>query len=203
MKKYIYTIIISAIISLIGYIVYTNKEYNKLKDKYNISISNEKAYLLNEETLKDNIRALTLTVEQLEIANDSVLQSLNEARKNLKVKDDRIKYLQNIKTEVYITDTLRLKDTIFIKEDFKLDTLLGNQWYKTNLTMEYPNKIDIDFEYNSDLNVIAYTTRETVDPPKKCWLGRLFQKKHDVTRVEVKDNNPYSNIKDQTFVIIE
>lgn len=203
MKKYINIILLVICTLFLLRSGYTYIMYQYLKDDYDKVITNEKAFLLENDSLKNNIRALTLTIDKLKTANDSVLISLNNTRKELKIKDKEIKYLQNIKTEVYITDTLRLKDTIFIKEDFKLDTLLGNKWYSTNLTLEYPNKIDIHFNYNSDLNVAVYDKKETVNPPKKCWLGRLFQKKHNVTRVEVKDNNPYSNIKDQTFVIIE
>lgn len=33
--------------------------------------------------------------------------------------------------------------------------------------------------------------KETVSAPKKCWLLRLFQKKHKVVQVDIEEKNPY------------
>ena len=48
-----------------------------------------------------------------------------------------------------------------------------------------------------------HVTRETVNPPCKTWIGRLFQKKHNVYNVTVIENNPYINIKENKFIIID
>ena len=45
-----------------------------------------------------------------------------------------------------------------------------------------------------------HDSRVTVDPPKKCWLGRLFQKKQTIVEVDVVEQNPYCTIKNQKFV---
>lgn len=203
MKKYINIAIIILVSLFVLWSGYTYLSYTKLKKEYSISVSNEKAFLLESNELKNNIRALTLTVEELEVSKDSTLQELNEVRRRLKIKDKELKSLHNIKNEVVKTDTLLLKDTIFIKESFKLDSLLGDKWCSLDLHLEYPNIIGYKMSYNSDLDVIVYTEKETIEPPKKCWLLRIFQKKHNVTRVEVQDSNPYSNIKNQKFVIID
>ena len=65
------------------------------------------------------------------------------------------------------------------------------------------NKLNIETKYKSDLCVFAKNSREILGTPKKCAVGRWFQKKHNVIRVEVIDRNPYSVIKEQKFVIIE
>ena len=44
--------------------------------------------------------------------------------------------------------------------------------------------------------------KETIDPPKKNWLLRLFQKKHRVAEVEVVEKNPYINSEKQRFIEI-
>lgn len=203
MKKYIHIILIIICVALFGYTAYVYDQYNTLKDKYSTSMSNEKALLLNRDSLINNVRALTLTIDELEIANDSVIKDLNKARKDLKIKDKELKQLYNTKVEIKTTDTLILRDTIFKNESIKLDTLLGDKWYKTRLYLEYPNKITVHNAYTSDLDVIAYSSKETIEIPKKCWIGRLFQKKQEVIRVEVIDKNPYSEIKNQKFIIIE
>ena len=203
MKKYVQLIIIILFAIVFIFAASTYKHYDILKEKYSKAIMNEKAYALDNDSLQNSIRALSLTIEELEYINNSNIEALNKARKELRLKDNQIKVLQNIQTEGIKTDTLILKDTIFIKEDFKIDTLLGDKWCSLDLTLEYPNKIGYDIKYTNDLDVFVYTEKETVEPPKQCWILRLFQKKHNITKVEVKDNNPYSNIKDQTFVIIE
>jgi hypothetical protein len=50
--------------------------------------------------------------------------------------------------------------------------------------------------------VFAYTEKEIIGTPKKCFIGRWFQRKHKVTKVDVKDNNPYATIKNKKFIII-
>ena len=55
--------------------------------------------------------------------------------------------------------------------------------------------------YKSDINVIAYSRKEIIGTPKKCFIGRWFQKKQNVIRVDVKDNNPYSEIKNLKIII--
>jgi hypothetical protein len=53
----------------------------------------------------------------------------------------------------------------------------------------------------SEKAVVVSTKRETVDPPKKFFLCRWFQKKHTVVKVVVKENNPH--VIDQENVFIE
>ena len=41
--------------------------------------------------------------------------------------------------------------------------------------------------------------KETINPPKKCAIGRWFQKKHKVVEVNVVEKNPYIENKQQRF----
>lgn len=68
--------------------------------------------------------------------------------------------------------------------------------------MEYPSTLTSDICVNTDLNCFIHTSRETVDPPRKTWLGRLFQRKHTIVNVTVVENNPYMDIKENRFVKI-
>ena len=44
-----------------------------------------------------------------------------------------------IKEYVYMTDTLKIYDTIFKDPEFYFDTCLGDEWYHNHLHLEYPN----------------------------------------------------------------
>ena len=45
-----------------------------------------------------------------------------------------------------------------------------------------------------------HDSRVTVDPPKKCWIGRLFQKKQTIVEIDVVQENPYCMDKTQKFI---
>lgn len=175
----------------------------KLNTEIEVYDNNFKALNLENDKNKNYAIAYKFSAEQLNYINDSIITELNNTRKQLNIKDKELKQLQNIKTEVYIKDSIYIKDTIFKESFIKLDTLLGDEWYKTKLTLEYPNKIGLDMTYKSDISVIASTQKEIIGTPKKCFIGRWFQKKQKVIRVDVKDNNPYSEIKSKKFVIVE
>jgi hypothetical protein len=187
------------IISVIGMAKYISK----LNEEIGIYDNNFKALNLENDKNKNYAIAYKFSTEQLNYINDSIITELNNTRKQLKIKDKELKQLQSIKTEVHIKDSVFIRDTIFKESLVRLDTLLGNEWYKTKLTLEYPNKIGLDMTYKSDISVIASTQKEIIGTPKKCFIGRWFQKKQKVIRVDVKDNNPYSEIKSKKFVIIE
>ena len=126
---------------------------------------------------------------------------LNEARKELKVKDNQLKQLMWLETEFQKKDTVYLTDTIFKEPDFTLDTIMGDEWVQTNLHLEYPGTIATESTVKSEKTVVVSSQRETVDPPKKFFLCRWFQKKHTVIKVVTKENNPH--VIDQENVYIE
>lgn len=203
MNKYINIIISIFIISVILFFICTFLKINNLNNKIAIYDNNFKALNLENDSLSKEVLAYRFNVEQLEYLNDSIIKDLNLARKELGIKDKQLKQLQSIKIETSTKDSIFVRDTIFKENFIKLDTLLGDDWYKVKLELEYPNKIKVDTKYTSNLNVFAYSSKEIVGTPKKCWLGRLFQKKQNVIRVEAHDTNPHATIKETKFIIIE
>ena len=203
MKKYVNIILYSVILLLVGYTIYNIYKVSDYRKQLELYDNNFKAINLENSRLQDGIIAYKLDIEQLEYVNDSIIENLNTLRKELQIKDKELKQLQNIKTEVNIKDSIIIKDTIFKPSFIRLDTVLTNKWYKTQVILEYPDKIRLNMMYKSDISVIASTKKEIIGTPKKCWLGRVFQKKHNVIRVDVTDANPYSEIKESKFIIIE
>ena len=199
-KLIIYTIIGAIITILIASLFISNKN---LKKDIKLYDNNFKALCLENSKLEDEVIAYIFNVEQLSYLNDSIINDLDSIRKELAIKDKEILQMQHIKTEISTKDSIFIKDTIFRESFVRLDTLLGDEWYKINLQLEYPNKLAIQAKYISDINVFAKSSKEIIGTPKKCWLGRMFQKKHKVIRVDVVDKCPYSVIKEKKFVIIE
>lgn len=201
-KKYIKIIV--SIITIILLII-LGIQYHKidsLKNELSISKSNEKAFVAENSTLKNENLAFKFTIEQLNYFNDSLLVKMNEVRKELKVKDRDLKQMQYLLSEIKKTDTIRFRDTIFINKEVKIDTLLGDDWYNIRLGLQYPNLISITPTIKSEKYIIVGSRKETINPPKKCVIGRWFQRKHRVLEVEVIEKNPFIENKQQRFIEI-
>ena len=201
-KKYI-IIGIVALVSLLAtstYILYTNNQ--KLKKEISISMSNQKAFIAENSSLKEENRVFKFTVEQLNHYNDSILQKMNEVRKELKIKDRDLNQMQYLLSEAQKKDTIIFRDTLFREPKLKIDTLLGDRWYQMNLELRYPSTIITEPKFVSEKYIIVDYRKETINPPKKCTIVRWFQKKHKIIEVEVVEKNPYIENKQQRFIEI-
>ena len=196
-------ILVSIIVLLIGVITFQYAKTNSIKKDYDIALQNNKAYESQLDIINNENKVFQFTVEQLKYINDSTIKELDSLRNELKIKDSKIKQMGKIKEYIYITDSITIYDTIFTNPEFVLDTMLGDEWYLNNIHLKYPNEISSSVAIKTDQSVFLHTTRETINPPKKTWLGRLFQRKHDVYNVTVMEHNPYATIKENKFIIIK
>ena len=198
--KYIRIIVSALLVSLaIGSYVLYNKNQS-LKEELSISISNEKAFIAENSSLKEENRIFKFTVEQLNYYNDSVLQKMNDVRKELKIKDDNLKQMQYLLSEATKKDTIVFRDTLFREPALDIDTLVGDKWYQMRLGLKYPGTITTDPKFVSEKYIMVDYKKETINPPKKCWLLRLFQKKHTILEVNVIEKNPYIENKNSKFI---
>lgn len=202
MVKYIKIIIATLIVflSISSYILYTKNQ--SLKSELSISVSNEKAFIAENSSLKDENRVFKFTVEQLNYYNDSILQKMNDVRKELKIKDKNIKQLQYLLSVSTKKDTVLFTDTVFRDKSLALDTIIGDKWYNIRLGLKYPNLIYTEPTFTSEKYIIVNKKKETVNPPKKFFLFRWFQRKHWVMEVHIKEKNPYIKEIDNKFVEI-
>lgn len=198
--KYIRIIVSSLLVSLaIGSYVLYNKNQN-LKEELSISISNEKAFIAENSSLKNENRVFKFTIEQLNYYNDSILQKMNDVRKELKIKDGNLKQMQYLLSEATKKDTIVFRDTLFREPTLDIDTLVGDKWYQMRLGLKYPSTITTEPKFVSEKYIMADYKKETINPPKKCWLLRLFQKKHTILEVNVIEKNPYIENKNSKFI---
>lgn len=198
------TYILGAIIILIGALITSTiilySDNKELKNNLSIAISNEKAFINENTGLKDQNRAFQFTIEQLEYFNDSLMIKMNNVRKELKIKDGKLKQMQYLLAQSSKKDTIFYRDTIFKDATINKDTVLGDKWYKLKLGLRYPNTIIVNPEFTTETNIVWSINKETIKPPHKCWLVRLFQKKHNVLKVDIVENNPYSTVKKTRFI---
>ena len=200
MKKWLVVIIIILAITIIAMwqqVGYANK-------KWQTAEGNVKAYASMFSSSEKQNAALQLTVDQLGYFQDSVLQELDATRKQLKIKDKNLKALQQVKSSFSKTDTIIITqvDTLFKEPTLAMDTLLGDEWYSLRLGLKYPSTIAVKPYFKSEKHIIVSSKKETVNPPKKFWLFRLFQRKHLVLHIDVVEKNPYVNNESSRYVEI-
>ena len=198
--KYIRIIVSVLLVSLVisSCILYIKNQ--NLKKELSISISNEKAFIAENSSLKNDNRVLKFTIEQLNYYNDSLLQRMNEVRKELKIKDKDLKQMQYLLSEAQKKDTIIFRDTLFREPTLKIDTLLGDRWYQMKLGLRYPSTIVTEPKFLSEKYIIVDYKKETINPPKKCAIARWFQKKHKIVEVNVVEKNPYIENKKSKFI---
>ena len=190
------------IVSLLGIGIYIWNERQDLKKEVCTLRNNQKAFIAENLSLKDESRAFKFTIEQLNYYNDSILQKMNEVRKELKIKDDNLKQMQYLLSEATKKDTIVFRDTLFREPSLNIDTLIGDKWYNIGLGLKYPNLITTNPTFISEKYIIVNKKKETINPPKKFFLFRWFQKKHWVMEVNIKEKSPYIKEVNNKFVEI-
>jgi len=198
MNRYL-IILIVVLLAIIGgmwkQVKYSNNKWERAE-------ANVKAYsALNAQADEKNI-ALQLTVEQLGYFKDSVLQELDKTRRQLKIKNKNLKAIQSVSSVFTKTDTVTLRDTIFKEPTLSVDTVMGDKWYNVNIGLKYPSTITVKPYFKSEKHIIISAKRETVNPPKKFFLFRWFQKKMTVIHVDVVEKNPYVDAESSRYVEI-
>lgn len=202
-KKYIGLIMLTAIVVEAFFLKQAVNKAKQMEDNWKTAQANVKAY---DELLSDSKQknvAFQLTTDQLTNAKDSVIRELEETRKQLKIKEKNVKAEQYIASSFSRIDTIKLAgDTIFKDRELAVDTLIGDSWYNAKVSLKYPSTVVIQPTFKSEKNIIVSTKKETVYPPKKLWILRLFQKKHTVLKIDVIEKNPYVSNEESRYVEI-
>ena len=201
--KYIYLgISILMVVLLVSiYALFSTKR--SADKKWKEAVENAKAYSELFSNSENKNRAFKLTIDQLRNSNDSIFKELNKARKELKVKDSKLKSLQYVSSNFSKVDTITLKgDTIFKDSHVNIDTLLFDDWYSIKVGLKYPSTVSIEPKFISIKYIVVSAKKETVNPPKRFFLFRWFQKKQIRLNVDVVEKNPYVQNQDNRFVEI-
>ena len=201
-KKYIRIgiVILVSLLSISVYTLYTNNQ--KLKEETSTLMSNQKAFITENSSLKEKNRVFKFTVEQLNYYNDSILQKMNDVKKELKIKDKDLKQMQYLLSEATKKDTIVFRDTLFKEPTLDIDTLIGDKWYNIRLGLKYPNLITTNPTFISEKYIIVNKKKETINSPKKFFLFRWFQRKHTILEVNMVEKNPYIENKNNRFIEI-
>ena len=201
MKKYLYIIGCILGVLLVGMLVFKSFQVHKIQQQLNYSISKEKAYISERDSLETESRLFQVTIQQLTYYKDTLTDKLLAKSKELQIKENKLKQLQYIATTTTKKDTLRLKDTVF-REFVNIDTMLTSKYYQLNLILKYPNYIKVVPTFNDELFIFITSKKETIYPPSKICFIRWFQPKHIIQEIVIENTNPFVKIKQTRFIEI-
>lgn len=201
-KKYIHIGMTLLIPILTVALILTVKSRGKIEKRWKESTENVKSYSELFSNSENKNRGFKLTIDQLQYFNDSILRELNETRESLKIKDSKLKSLQYLSSTFIKYDTLIIKDTLFKDPQIQVDTVLSDEWYSIRIGLKYPSTITVNPMFRSVKHIVVSSRRETVNPPKKFFLFRWFQKKHTVLNIDVIEKNPYMKEQNSRYIEI-
>ena len=198
-KRIMVCVVVAIILALGTTCIIQHNVNQSLKEEHAVATANIKS-LLND---KDNeIIELQLSMDALRNTSDSTIQALLEQKEKLEIKDKELVYMMALLSQFKVQDTIRVTthDTIFVEPDFKFDTCVSDEWRATCVEMKYPNEVYVDATMRSQKEVFVTAKRETINPPARCFLIRLFQKKHTVARITINEENPYIENQENVYI---
>ena len=201
-KKYIHIGMTLLIPILTVALILTVKSRGKIEKRWKESTENVKSYSELFSNSENKNKGFKLTIDQLQYFNDSILRELNETRESLKVKDSKLKSLQYLSSTFIKYDTLIIKDTLFKDPQIQVDTILSDEWYSIRIGLKYPSTVTVNPMFRSVKHIVVSSRRETVNPPKKFFLFRWFQKKHTILNIDVIEKNPYMKEQNNRYIEI-
>ena len=201
-KKYIHIGMTLLIPILTVALILTVKSRGKIEKRWKESTENVKSYSELFSNSENKNKGFKLTIDQLQYFNDSILKELNETRESLKVKDSKLNSLQYLSSTFIKYDTLIIKDTLFKDPQIQVDTVLSDEWYSIRIGLKYPSTVTVNPMFRSVKHIVVSSRRETVNPPKKFFLFRWFQKKHTILNIDVIEKNPYMKEQNSRYIEI-
>ena len=180
-------------LGIYGYII-TGK-LQDTRDQLNTTENNLAYYESLTSTSNKENRVLQLTVNQLQTANDSLLNKLDQTRKELKIKDSEIKSGAYIKTVIKDSIHTIVKDKDF-KKLLQLNPLTLIAVQKTDSLLNV--KLDIQNEQ------YLYVRRKKVykNTYKNGWqrFWHFDWKKHEISEYEIYNTNPLIKVNETRVV---
>lgn len=202
MKKYIYSTILIAFLTLLTGLIIQRNKAKKYWEYYEKAIQNVEAYQLSNAGLEGEIREYKMTIDELYASKDSLDMKLVATMDELKLSNNQIKNLQYQLSQATKTDTITLHDTIFAP-NVDVDTIVGDYWYNIRLQLQFPSTVITTPTLNSEQFIYIFNKREYVGGKSKCFFINWFKKKYNVTEVKVEEKNPYIKITKQKFIEVE
>jgi len=198
-------IVAGLLLALIGYIVILRVNLTNIKKNHAILSNNYKASQENAIVWKDKynqehykVIKHESTLRMFVSSKDSLDIAVRKAIAEGKIKIKDLQQAGIIITELQAELKLKPKTTTVYAENdsVRCDTLQDVPWVRNIICFNSQQVLSSELSVSDSL--IFYDgahKKETINPPRKFFLWRLFQKKHTLYYVEVVHTNPYMKTK--------
>lgn len=195
-------IIIIAILA--GVSVYLYRENSNLNQQVSNKTAQVKSYMYGTASYKDQAEKWhSISIEQTK-----TIANLKEDKDSVNADYLKLLTLYHIKAKDVIglgTVITKLQhDTVIQFNPLKRDTTydLSSLPYIIEKIHIHNDSLDRDLQIANKQSLVWHTKRETIEPPKSFFLLRWFQKKQNVTYVDIINENPFIKTTNQNFQII-
>lgn len=189
-KPYLYGAVVIAIISLSASTYHLYNKSIRLDKELGSEINNRRQYEAISNGLENDNRSLQLHISDLRHSNDSLIKSLDETRKSLRIKENDLKWAVSQQTVIRDTITeylpIEVADTVDFTTVLKPNDLTTFTIVRDNLEITCIPEI-----YNGQ-SLFIYSKKEYRHPDKN-FFQRLFTfdwKKDKINRYEILNSNP-------------
>lgn len=176
-------------------------QHNQLKDKtkeIDRLNNNILYYQEQQDTLQNDNRVLRLTVDEFKDSKDSIVQQLNNVRKELNIKDKQLEQAQSQTQQIIVDTAIVVKENNF-KEVIRPNELTSIIIAKTDSILTA--KIDI-----KNTQTLFLSSKKVYKRQYKNWFRRLLKfdfKKQRVYRYTIKNSNELIKVTDTKLITLE
>lgn len=176
-------------------------QHNQLKDKNKEidRLNNNILYYQEQQyTLQNDNRVLRLTVDEFKDSKDSIVQQLNNVRKELNIKDKQLEQAQSQTQQIIVDTAIVVKENNF-KEVIRPNELTSIIIAKTDSILTA--KIDI-----KNTQTLFLSSKKEYKRQYKNWFRRLLKfdfKKQRVYRYTIKNSNELIKVTDTRLITLE
>lgn len=189
--------VIASLLSVLMYILCNRlRAVGRERDDYAMAA---KAYASACEDSEDESRVFRLRISELTASSDSLMRRVDSLRRELGVRDKRLRAVHYRSTVVERRDTIVLRVPAVTTD---VDTVIDDGWVRTAVSLRRPDSLSVATRVRNETTIVVKTRRETVEPPKRFFLLRLFQRKHTVVTVVAKEGNPWCETREARSVEI-
>lgn len=184
--------------------IYLHIQNKTLTTQVSQKTADIKSYIYGTASFKDEANKWhSISIEQgksidnLKQDKDSLNQAYLKMLKQNKIKPADV-------TEIGTVSTEFKHDTVIKYNPAAKDTSydLSKLPYITEWIYVKEDSLWQRLTINNKQSLVWHTKRETIEPPKHFFLLRWFQKKQNVTYVDIINDNPFIKTTDQNFQII-
>lgn len=138
------------------------------------------------------------TIDELKDSKDSITIALMDSVKRWKIKASSVSMLGRVNQELEKTTVIKYEPGSYTQKDTSYD-FSTRPWIINTVAFTHIQATN-HLNVKDTLTMVFADHRETINPPKKFFVLRWFQKKQTIVQADVVHSNPYIHTTGQRFI---